>query len=96
MIGALLFLASVSAVLSFSSWHLFDGTIPAGGVLGMLVADYLLTSLNPAGAVLLDVAMLVVSLYLVSTFSLDKFLEPGLCRSAAPRDENRRQMERMA
>ncbi len=74
LIGSVLFLASVSAVLSFSAWHLFDGTIPAGGALGMLVADYLLASFNTAGAVLLDITTLVVSLYLVSTFSVDNFL----------------------
>ncbi len=74
LIGSLAFLLSASAALSVSPWHLFGGTILAGGSVGLLAADYLVSSLNPTGAILMDVAVLVVSLYLVSSFSVEKFL----------------------
>jgi S-DNA-T family DNA segregation ATPase FtsK/SpoIIIE len=71
--GAVLLLLSLTAAVSFApSLTLFSGTIPLGGVLGLLLAHFLVHSLNPTGAVLLTITTLVVSVYLVSTFTMAK------------------------
>lgn len=48
----------------------FPGAFEIGGVAGYLVATSLMHLLNPVGTLLLLVATLVISLYLVSTFSM--------------------------
>ena len=53
-------------------WRLFDHTILPGGAAGFLIADSLRRALNPAGAGLVLTTALVVSVYLVSSFTLDK------------------------
>jgi S-DNA-T family DNA segregation ATPase FtsK/SpoIIIE len=73
VIGVFLFLFSAGAALSLGpGWCLFGGAIQPGGVVGLLVADYLLETLNVAGAVLADVTALVVSIYLISTFTMER------------------------
>lgn len=47
----------------------FDGALPPGGMVGVLLADALIDFVNPAGARLLTATGLFVSLYLVSSFS---------------------------
>ena len=72
--GSVTFLLSAGAALSFGpDWRLFGGTIGLGGALGLLTADYLSASLNTAGAVLFDLTALVVSFYLISSFTMQKF-----------------------
>ncbi|MCX6610933.1 MAG: DNA translocase FtsK 4TM domain-containing protein, partial [Acidobacteria bacterium] len=74
--GALLFV--LGACTSFSlapGARAFSGSIPAGGVFGMLLADMLVFYLNFTGAALLTATVLVVSLYLISTFSVAILLE---------------------
>jgi len=71
--GTLLLLLSLTAALSFAPrLTLFSGAIPIGGLLGMLLAHYLMHALNPTGAILLTITTLVVSVYLVSTFTMSK------------------------
>ena len=53
-------------------WRLFDHTILPGGAAGFLIADSLKHALNPAGAAVVLATALVVSTYLVSTFTLAK------------------------
>ena len=53
-------------------WRLFDRTILSGGAAGFLIADSLKHALNPAGAAVVLATALVVSVYLVSTFTLAK------------------------
>jgi S-DNA-T family DNA segregation ATPase FtsK/SpoIIIE len=73
IIGTALFLLSAGAAFSLGpSWRIFGGTIRPGGVLGLLVADYLTVSLNFTGAILLEVMALIVSIYLISTFTMDR------------------------
>lgn len=55
-----------------TSWEPFGWPIRAGGVTGVLVSDYLLVSFNFGGALLLTVTAFLVSLYLVSAFSLSR------------------------
>ena len=75
LIGTTLFLLSSGAALSFApDWRMFGGTIRLGGALGLLLADYLTGSLNMAGAILLVATAWIVSIYLVSTFTVEKFV----------------------
>ena len=65
--GTMLLLLSLTAAVSFSpKLTLFSGAIPIGGLLGMLLAQYLMHALNPTGAILLTITTLIVSVYLVS------------------------------
>ena len=71
--GTMLLLLSLTAAVSFSpKLTLFSGAIPIGGLLGMLLAQYLMHALNPTGAILLTITTLIVSVYLVSTFTVSK------------------------
>jgi S-DNA-T family DNA segregation ATPase FtsK/SpoIIIE len=71
--GTLLLLLSLTAAVSFAPrLTLFSGAIPMGGLAGMLLAHYLMHALNPTGAILLTITTLIVSVYLVSTFTMSK------------------------
>jgi S-DNA-T family DNA segregation ATPase FtsK/SpoIIIE len=70
IVGAVLLTLATSAVLSFLPWQLYGGTIRIGGVMGLLLANYLVGTLNVAGALMVTVTAVVISLYLVSTFTL--------------------------
>jgi DNA segregation ATPase FtsK/SpoIIIE, S-DNA-T family len=71
--GTLLLLLSLTAALSFAPrLTLFSGAIPIGGLTGMLLAHYLMHALNATGAILLTITTLIVSVYLVSTFTMSK------------------------
>ncbi|HKW99048.1 MAG TPA: DNA translocase FtsK 4TM domain-containing protein [Bryobacteraceae bacterium] len=50
--------------------HVFG--LPASGVIGMLLAQSLISALNRAGAVIVTITGAIVSIYLVSTFTLSK------------------------
>jgi S-DNA-T family DNA segregation ATPase FtsK/SpoIIIE len=52
--------------------HLHVFGLPASGVVGMLAARWLTAALNKAGAVLITVTGMIVSVYLASTFTLSK------------------------
>jgi S-DNA-T family DNA segregation ATPase FtsK/SpoIIIE len=56
------------------AWYPIGGTLPASGLLGLLASEYLVSQLNVAGAVILTLACAIVSLYLVSTFSMAKLV----------------------
>ena len=68
--GSILLTLAISAAFSFVPLHLFDGTIRIGGTLGLTIANYLVDSLNVTGALLITLTAVVISLYLVSTFTL--------------------------
>jgi S-DNA-T family DNA segregation ATPase FtsK/SpoIIIE len=71
--GTVLLLLSLTAAVSFApKVTLFSGTIPLGGVLGLVLVHYLVRGFNPVGAILLTITTLVVSVYLVSTFTIAK------------------------
>jgi S-DNA-T family DNA segregation ATPase FtsK/SpoIIIE len=73
--GSALFTLGVCAALSFAPLRLFGGTVPIGGTLGLALANYLVDSLNLAGALVATATAIVVSLYLVSTFTLARLGE---------------------
>jgi S-DNA-T family DNA segregation ATPase FtsK/SpoIIIE len=71
ILGSLLLFLSVSAALSIGpQWRPFGGAFSAGGVLGLLLADSLIASLNLTGSVLVTAICLILSVYLISTFSM--------------------------
>jgi len=74
VVGAALLVASLCAGLSvFGISGLWRETIEAGGMAGRLAADALLALLNTTGAVIVIVAWAMLSLYLLTTFSLAAF-----------------------
>ena len=69
--GAILFWISASAMFGLGpDWRLFEESIAPGGLVGMLAAQYLLHRLNLTGSVLVTSTVLLLSLYLISSFSL--------------------------
>src|SRR5580704_1889535 len=66
----LLFLSACTALSIGPELRPWDGAFSAGGILGVLIADSLISSLNLTGATLLTSFCLIVSLYLISTFSM--------------------------
>jgi S-DNA-T family DNA segregation ATPase FtsK/SpoIIIE len=71
--GAVLLLLSICTALALLvSGHPIGGVIPAGGLLGLVAAEYLIQNMNFGGAAILTAAALVVSIYLVSTFTMGK------------------------
>ncbi len=73
LFGSVLLLLSLSASVSFfRTVRLFGGVVPLGGSLGIVLLHHLLRYLNVAGTIVLTFTALVVSVYLVSTFTLSK------------------------
>jgi S-DNA-T family DNA segregation ATPase FtsK/SpoIIIE len=72
VIGSILLAASLCAGLSFAPLRIFGGNIRIGGALGFALWTYLLDSLNIAGALVVTGTTIVVSIYLVSTFTLER------------------------
>jgi S-DNA-T family DNA segregation ATPase FtsK/SpoIIIE len=69
--GSALFLLAVCTAMSMVPGRtVFGGYIAAGGVVGILLADVLKGWMNFTGAALFTSAWLVISLYLISTFSM--------------------------
>ena len=68
--SATLVMSVCGAAALLPDWRLFDRTIMPGGAVGFLVAGSLRHSLNLAGAAVILVTSLIVSIYLVSAFSL--------------------------
>ncbi|MCC7236334.1 MAG: DNA translocase FtsK [Bryobacterales bacterium] len=74
--GAVLLGFSMSSMLSLGAdLGLAPYGLPAGGVIGMVFASWLLNAFNLTGAVLFCVTFLSLSLYLISTFSLQRLPE---------------------
>ena len=76
IIGSVLLTLSASASLSFLPFKMFAGTVRLGGALGLVLAHYLVDSLNLAGAVLATATVVIISIYLVSTFTIEKLTAP--------------------
>jgi S-DNA-T family DNA segregation ATPase FtsK/SpoIIIE len=69
--GAAMMLFGLSSLLSLGpEWRPYSGAIHAGGILGTILAEKLLVAFNPAGSIILAITCLLMSLYLISTFSL--------------------------
>ena len=64
--------ATCTALGFFRDWHPIADAIPAGGLIGRVMADYLMSAMNLTGAVLVTFAVWILSLYLVSTFEMSR------------------------
>ncbi len=70
-IGALLLLSSSCTALALApGWRLFSGAITAGGVWGLILSHWLVAEFNTTGAALVVGTCWLLSLYLISSFSL--------------------------
>ena len=67
--GYVLLLLSLPSLLSLARVPDVRGAVPAGGVLGVLVSHGLRSGFNFGGALLVAIALLVVSLFLTTRFS---------------------------
>jgi len=80
VLGAAMFLASTCTALGFAStWQPLTGGIPAGGLLGSILAEALVSSMNMTGAVLFTLGCWIVAIYLVSSFEMSRL--PGWFRA---------------
>jgi S-DNA-T family DNA segregation ATPase FtsK/SpoIIIE len=69
--GSVVLFLSISTALSIRPfWRPWNGAFSAGGVVGILIADSLLSSLNVMGTALFTGICLILSLYLISRFSM--------------------------
>jgi DNA segregation ATPase FtsK/SpoIIIE, S-DNA-T family len=69
--GALALWLSVSTAFGLAPhWHPIGGVVPASGMVGRLLADYLVAQVNPVGAMILTSAAAIIALYLLTTFQL--------------------------
>jgi DNA segregation ATPase FtsK/SpoIIIE, S-DNA-T family len=69
LIGAAMLLLSVTAELALLHMPEVRGALPAGGLLGTLLAQGLRAALNPLGANLVSIATILVGLFLTTSFS---------------------------
>ena len=93
----LLVLSACGTAGLLPEWRLFDSTILPGGATGFLVAGLLRHGLNLAGATVVLFTSLIVSVYLVSTFtlaSLDRLFVPIAAFFNRIRDSWRNWVER--
>lgn len=73
MTGAAALVASICTAFALGpAWRPIGGVIPASGLLGGVIADYLIQNLNITGALILTAACAIVSIYILTTFSMAK------------------------
>jgi S-DNA-T family DNA segregation ATPase FtsK/SpoIIIE len=70
--GSAMFIGSTCTAFGLLNWKPIAGSVPAGGVAGSVMADYLISTMNITGALLITAASWIVSLYLVSTFEISR------------------------
>ncbi len=73
--GSFLLALGLCAGLSIAPLRIFGGTIRLGGALGFALWSYLVNALNLAGALVATATIIIISVYLVSTFTLAKLGE---------------------
>jgi S-DNA-T family DNA segregation ATPase FtsK/SpoIIIE len=72
VIGWTALATSIAAAFGLApSWRPIGHVLPASGLAGLLLADVLVARVNDAGAILIVFAVALVSLYLISSFSLE-------------------------
>ncbi len=98
LIGSATLVASACGVAALlPEWRVFDNTILPGGTAGYLLADALRNKLNFLGAAVILVTSAVISLYLVSTFTLatvERWFAPVIAFFQRIRDRWLRYLER--
>ena len=73
--GMALLIASLSALLALLGLPEVRGTMPAGGLLGVLLSRALLAGFNPVGAHVLAVCFFLTALFLTTRFSFSSTTE---------------------
>jgi DNA segregation ATPase FtsK/SpoIIIE, S-DNA-T family len=94
--SATLVLSACGAAGLLPDWRLFDHAILPGGAAGFLIAGMLRRGLNLAGAAVVLATSLIVSIYLVSTFTLatlERWCAPAVRWFSGLRDRWRRSIE---
>jgi S-DNA-T family DNA segregation ATPase FtsK/SpoIIIE len=82
IVGAVMMIASTCAGFGFAdAWRPVGGVVPAGGFAGLLLAGYLVESMNLTGAIMFTAVCWILGLYLVSTFQVS-LLQRALRRPA--------------
>ena len=72
VMGWAMLATSISAAFGLAqSWRPIGRAIPASGLAGIILADALVARVNDAGAILIVLVVALVSLYLISSFSLE-------------------------
>ncbi len=71
--GAFLLVAATGTAFGFANdWRPIADALPAGGVLGLLSAEFLRGQMNTLGAAMFTAVCWILGLYLVSTFEMAK------------------------
>src|SRR6185503_5348724 len=71
--GGLAWVCSTCTALGFfRGWRPIADAISAGGLIGLVTADYAVSKMNLTGAVLVTGAVWILSLYLISTFEMSR------------------------
>lgn len=71
--GTAMLLLSACALLSLGpTLYLFSGAVRVGGIVGLLLGTHLKASFNLAGSLVLTLTTMLVSIYLISTFTIAK------------------------
>ncbi len=84
--GYLLFVLSSCAGFELGpKWTLFGGTVSSGGMIGVVLGDYLVAAFNITGASIVAFACFLVSLYLTSSFRIAHLSNVAALGSAAAR-----------
>ncbi len=81
--GVVVLVVCSASMLAMADWHIFNGAVPCGGLLGLLVSQATIRAFNLTGSVLITSTLLMLSLYLVSTFSMANLAKRGVLESAA-------------
>ncbi len=73
VLGAGMFVAATCTAFGFATtWQPLPGGIPAGGLLGLVLSEALVSSMNMTGAALFTAACWIVAIYLVSSFEMSR------------------------
>ena len=71
--GSVMLVGASCAAFGFgTNWHPIANSLPAGGVMGAILADDLIGSMNLTGAAMFTAVCWILGLYLVSTFEMSK------------------------
>jgi S-DNA-T family DNA segregation ATPase FtsK/SpoIIIE len=71
--GSVMLMSASCAAFGFGGdWRPIAGSLPAGGVIGGILADALVASMNLTGAAMFTGVCWILGLYLVSTFEMSK------------------------
>ncbi len=84
--GYLVFIPSGCAGFELGpQWTLFHGAVSSGGMIGVILADYLVSTFNLTGASIVAFASFLVSLYLASSFRIAHLSNVAALGSAVAR-----------